>query len=335
MRLISARSLRLAAACLMLALAPGAAAATPWTGLVVFGDSLSDMGNAYALSGGIFPPSPPYAQRFSNGPVAAEYLAGHLGVPLARSTAGGTNFAVGGATTGILNFNFEINSPAGIQNFPALGTSGIAGQIGAYKAGNPAFDPSRTLFMVWGGPNDVFLALAQGSDPGAAAAQAVQNLALDVLGLAQIGAQHFLVPNMPNLGRTPEAIAAGPAAQAGLEALTVGFNLGLELAMAQIENLFALDVELFDTFGELNRALDDPAAFGFTNITTPCILTAALATGCQGFVFFDGVHPTTAAHALMGAAFAAAVVPAPATIGLVFAGALLLVMLRSGSSNRS
>ena len=207
---------------------------------MVFGDSLSDMGNAFALSGGLFPPSPPYAQRFSNGPVAAEYLAAHLGAPLPRSTAGGTNFAVGGATTGLLNFNFEINSPAGITTIPALATSGIAGQIGQFAASGLVFDPARTLFMVWGGPNDIFLALATKTSPAAAAQQAVTNLAADVATLAFLGGQHFLVPNMPDLGLTPDAIASGPVAQAGLEQISLGFNKGLEQAMDLVESAFSL-----------------------------------------------------------------------------------------------
>ena len=42
-------------------------AATIFSELVVFGDSLSDTGNLYAASGG-FPPSPPYFDgNFSNG----------------------------------------------------------------------------------------------------------------------------------------------------------------------------------------------------------------------------------------------------------------------------
>src|SRR5215217_7794985 len=50
--------------------------------VVVFGDSLSDAGNA---------------GRFTNGPVWVEYLAQKLGLPLNPARAGGTNFAVGGA----------------------------------------------------------------------------------------------------------------------------------------------------------------------------------------------------------------------------------------------
>ncbi len=312
---------------LLLALPPSASS-TPWSELVVFGDSLSDGGNAFALSGGLFPPSPPYAERFSNGPVAAEYLAGHLGVPLTRSSVGGTNFAVAGATTGVLNYNFEINFPGGINQVGALKNSGIAGQIGQFAASNPVFDPARTLFMVWGGPNDFFLAQATNTDLIAAATQAVNNLAGDVLGLAQLGAQHFLVPNMPDLGRVPEAIAMGPLAQAQLEQLSLGFNGGLATAMGQVESLFGLDVRVFDTFAFMNQILDDPTAAGFTDTTTPCIATPAVLTGCTGFVFFDNDHPTTAAHALLGSGFATAV-PLPAPLALVLSGIVLLALMEA------
>ena len=90
---------RLLAYILTAVLAPALALARPSPLLYVVGDSLSDQGNAFALTGGTFPP-PPYDQRASNGPVAVEYLADALGVPLAPSAAGGTNYAVVGAATG-------------------------------------------------------------------------------------------------------------------------------------------------------------------------------------------------------------------------------------------
>ena len=70
------------------------ASASTFTSVIVYGDSLSDNGNLYALTGQ--PPAPYYNGRFSNGPVAVEYLASTLGVPL-------SDFAWGGATTGIGN----------------------------------------------------------------------------------------------------------------------------------------------------------------------------------------------------------------------------------------
>jgi len=55
-----------------------AASAQTYGRLVVFGDSLSDNGNLYAISGQ--PTSPPYFQgRFSNGPVFTELLGFNAG----------------------------------------------------------------------------------------------------------------------------------------------------------------------------------------------------------------------------------------------------------------
>jgi len=55
-----------------------AASAQSYNRLVVFGDSLSDNGNLYAVSGQ--PVSPPYFQgRFSNGPVFTELLGFNAG----------------------------------------------------------------------------------------------------------------------------------------------------------------------------------------------------------------------------------------------------------------
>ncbi len=77
--------------------------ADPITGIVSFGDSLSDVGNISIGSGGT-QPSPTtnyYEGRFSNGPVWVEYLAKDLGVAAPTAAlAGGTDYAFGGAQTG-------------------------------------------------------------------------------------------------------------------------------------------------------------------------------------------------------------------------------------------
>ena len=69
-------------------LLPLAATAAPISAVFAFGDSLSDGGNAYVISGGDYPPSPPYAQRFSNGPTAVERMAAVFGVDLQPSVGG-------------------------------------------------------------------------------------------------------------------------------------------------------------------------------------------------------------------------------------------------------
>ena len=88
------------------------AAAGPYTGLYVLGDSLSDQGDIYIATSDLGPKqSPPRPAvpdparilngRFSDGEVYPGYLAQMLGVSIGPSLLGGTNFAFGGARTDI------------------------------------------------------------------------------------------------------------------------------------------------------------------------------------------------------------------------------------------
>jgi phospholipase/lecithinase/hemolysin len=314
-----------------LCLIPGLSAAHSISSLVVFGDSLSDSGRAYVLSEGFYPPSPPYAQRFSNGPVAPEYLAAALGVPLLpASTPGGTNYAVGGATTGTKNVSWETDFPAGLQSIAALQNTGITIQVNEFLSSGPPVNRASALFLVWGGPNDLVLANLTGGDIAAAAGVAVANLAGAVEALALEGGRHFLVPNMVDLGQTPEFLGtplAGP-----LRLLIQEFNAGLAEAMAQLEAGLQgaglpVDIALFDTFGAFDTLLANPGAFGFTNTTEACLdnLQAFLA-GCPGYLFFDFTHPTTFTHQILGLGLLSAVPSLPAGV-LVLVGAGLVALL--------
>lgn len=297
-----------------------------YTSLFVFGDSLSDSGNAYALSGGAWPQSPPNAERFSNGPVAAEVLAVQLGIgSFSHSAAGGTNYAVGGATTGTGNFNYTVNNPAGLP--AALELTGMQSQVGVFAG--TVFDPATSLFMVWGGPNDVFLGLTLGTAPLDIVTTAVTNVANTVGALASMGAVNFLVPNMPNLAVTPLGLSQDAAGQAGLAAISGGFNAGLALALAQIGALIpSVNIIEFDTAEFFAGVIANPGGFGFVDVSTPCYLVG----NCDGFLFVDGVHPTAQAHALLGRAFAAAV-PEPAMLALLALG-WCGVMFSVGSRRR-
>ena len=73
--------------------------------IVVFGDSLSDTGNA---------------GRFSNGPVWVEQLAARLEVALRPTQAGGLNFAVGGARLNPLSGPHSLRAQADLFLAPAI-----------------------------------------------------------------------------------------------------------------------------------------------------------------------------------------------------------------------
>jgi phospholipase/lecithinase/hemolysin len=315
-------------ACLPL---PATAALQQLTSLFVFGDSLSDAGNSGIQTGG-FPPPPYYNGQYSNGPVAVQYLWNlyNPGNPagFGPSLAGGTDYAIGGATTGVQNYN-EINPnvPPFVQ--PAFAQQGNASQLQQFQTSHPAFDPATSLFVVWLFPNDVFYANATGTLPGVVpgspggpnvVANGIANIATTIETLAAAGAQHFLVPNLPDLGQVPEF--RGTADAPSLSALTVAFNTSLHTELDFIDSLLSAEIVQFDTQAALNAVLANPAAYGFTNTTDACTSNFGFEVGqCNPtnwdqWVFWDGVHPTTRTDQILAAGFQAAV-PEPGTLALV------------------
>lgn len=256
-----------AAALLVLVLAGTTAAAPPagFTGLVVLGDSLSDSGNA---------------GRASNGPVWVEHLAERLGLPLRPAAAGGTNHAVGGAR---------------IEGDPTDLRAQADRLLAAHRG---RLDPDA-LYVVWGGGNDLLglVGAAGSADPAHGAQAAARALGGIVSDLAAAGARHILVPNLPDVGMTPAVRAHGASAMAQARRLSLAFDAALEQALGRVEAERGVAVRRLDVSAMAERVLADPAAAGFRDVTTPC-----LGGNCEGFVFWDDVHPTTAAHARLAEA---------------------------------
>lgn len=340
---------------------PAAAALTQLSDLFVFGDSLSDAGNSGILTndkaGVVYPPFPYFNGQFSNGPVAVQYLwdlfnPGNPGA-LKPSLAGGTDYAIGGATTGSANFNSVSASAGPLQ--PVFAGYGNDWQVEQFLSRKPSFDPATSLFVVWLFPNDVFanygpapLWPGPGSSPNPGntvdatllIGNGITNIVNTITTLALTGAQHFLVPNMPDLGKIPEYLN-DQGTSALLSALTAGFNSGLSDALTSLDKQLLAEIVQFDTPKAFAKITANPSAFGFDNVTESCVANIdpfdffagkCNPTNWDRWMFWDGVHPTTATHRLLAQEFAAAV-PEPGTVTLVTV-AMLLVVTRRRTTHR-
>jgi phospholipase/lecithinase/hemolysin len=264
-------------------LVPVKAMAATFSQLVVYGDSLSDLGRAAAATNSLPAESkfPAYADgggRFSNGSIWVEYLATRLDV----AANSNTNFAIGGATTGTVNIGQPL-SPSFI---------GIQTQVANNSIGDPA-----ALYVIWGGANDyIFGGITNPAIP-------VGNLTGEINTLISRGATNILIPNLPNLGALPSTRNLGSTA-IGLNNLTAVHNAGLATA---IDNLSSanptVNLRLLDVNSLVNQVAANPSSFGFTNVSDGCLLVGcntATTDLSNNFLFWDDLHPTTAAHQLIG-----------------------------------
>jgi phospholipase/lecithinase/hemolysin len=276
----------------------------PINHLVVFGDSLSDTGNLFNLTGQKIPPSPPYFDgRSSNGPLWIDYLGPRLGVPNDSIS----NFAVVGAKTGRENVSTDLFGLPKELKLP-----GLLDEIDTYAAQTAAqthaakshrADP-RGLYVVFAGSNDL---LNLPPDPQAAAAgitQAITNISTAIAKLADLGAERIVVPNSVNLGLAPFPNRAGYAAQA--TQASVIFNQALHQTLTQLEHNLGVDLIEVDLFSLSQRIATNPGEFGFTNVKDP-LIEQTNPVNPAGYAWWDQIHPTTQVHRLIADAIESAI----------------------------
>jgi phospholipase/lecithinase/hemolysin len=291
---------------LMLAAPASAAGEAPFGQIVVFGTSLSDPGNAFVLAGGknvppdyfvdeFLVPGAPYARgghHFSNGETWIEQLGRSIGFthdvsPAFRgSSDAATNFAVGGA-----------------RARDVAGNLGLSMEVSAFLQQSSGTAPADALYVIEVGGNDIRDALFEGP---AVLGDAVDSIAANIARLYEAGARNFLVWSAPDVGLTPairilDTIFPGAAYFATL--LTQGFNTGLQGLISFLPVVLpGIEIVPFDAYALLSDIVASPAAFGLTNVTMACITPGVAPFVCRNpdsYVFWDGIHPTRAVHAIL------------------------------------
>jgi outer membrane lipase/esterase len=268
--------------------------------VVVFGDSLSDVGNVFTAStvaGDPTPGAPYYQGRYSNGQLWVEHVAGAYCVTLTPSLSGGNDWAYADAET-TEDVGVTIGETA--ATIPSL-----VNQSKTYLATvNHKADP-KALYVIWGGGNDVKASLlGQNNTPSAKALPAI--FATKTAGIVQrlkaAGARHFLVAGVPDVGLTPDATSLGATASGEATALSKALNAAIAVALADPGLLAGVQIYQVNTSKLMGVIVDGDTNFNFTStegVTLPCI-TGVGSTVCSDpdhTFFWDGFHPTAFGHA--------------------------------------
>jgi phospholipase/lecithinase/hemolysin len=271
----------------------------------IFGDSLSDAGNIYELTGETSKapyavvPTRPYAiggHHFSNGRTWAERLAQSLGDSgggraSLQNPGNNGNYAFGGA---------RARSGSGSSS-PDSAT-----QIGIYL-GQHGSASADALYVVQFGGNDLRDALVAAQDDVDLAIYIIQTAVQEVIANIQTlyvaGARNFLVANAPNLAHAPAVKFAGVSGVAGL--FTGFYNGGLEGGLLQLEEgIWDINIIRLDMAGFTDAVVDNPGDFGLTDTDFPCLTffteSDAKCDNPEERLFWDGLHPTAAGHDALG-----------------------------------
>ena len=230
----------------------GSASAQSFGDVVVFGDSLSDSGNA-AQANGL-----PAGNSFTTNPdpVWAEIVAEAFGASGRNALAGGSNYAFAGACV----------NPATPCTNDIVPT--VTEQIDLHLSARGGSADPGALYAVWGGANDVADSAVNDTPNALGHVLAAADVAVaQVKRLRQSGARHVVVANVPDISLTPYAVNLGPLVQGALGALADEYNKKLHAGIREGED-GVIPVNLHALVREIAA---NPGAYGLTSVTgTAC-----------------------------------------------------------------
>jgi phospholipase/lecithinase/hemolysin len=282
--------------------------------IVVFGDSLSDTGNVARLAYdnyGIYAPGfypllglDYTAGRFTDGGDTIPAAQNYIGVWVEQLAAAmpsqpqikdsldeGTNYAFGFATTGSGTSSLCLDGLC-------VQVENIGQQITDYLATHPKID-KHTLFVIWGGSDDLLNATSVNDVVDAAVRET-----FNIQRLIQSGATQILVPNLPPLGLTPR-FNGSPSEKLTLSAASALYNSYLALGVSLLKDLYGWrGVKLYqlDVFDLMRDVVASPSTYSLANVTDAA--EGNVTINPDTYLFWDDLHPTTRGHNILANAAA-------------------------------
>ena len=254
--------------------------ATPISHVYVFGDSLSDNGNLFHSTAGNLPPSPYYYGRFSNGIVWPEILVQRIG--LTENDL--TDYATGGALT-------HSSVPPGLEM-----------QVDNFLQKSPNIT-SHDLFIIWTGANDY---IYDSVVDYAKIRNSVDIIDRSIKRLISQGAKIFLVPNLPDISRTPWAhdhdTENGNHQLSHSLLVAVGeHNRLLREKLNYIDKYYNVAIMRLDTYERLGDIMTHPDRYHIKNTQKACFTPEKpegekLCDNPNEYLFWDFIHPTLTIH---------------------------------------
>ncbi|KAJ2235483.1 hypothetical protein H4R99_004963 [Coemansia sp. RSA 1722] len=261
--------------------------------LIVFGNSLSDIGNAASLTN-----SQAYWEgRYSNSYVWNEYTAKLLGMTL-------INHAYGGATS-----NNDLSpATAGSISIPSFHD-----QVTTWLEENPSpsqYNLDNDVIEIEIGGNDI-LHRASGLLLGTVdlndfASKLAATISADVQRLVDAGYKNINLWNLPAVDKTPTI--SGFGASALVKPVVAALNTAVRTAVEGVAaKNNASGVRVFNLNGLMEIALqsDVLSALGITDFADACLTqdtngTTYVCSNPDEYFFYDGVHPASRMHYLWG-----------------------------------
>jgi outer membrane lipase/esterase len=274
--------------------------------VAVLGASGADIGNRCGSADPLCFPVPPYAgtSTAANGKLYPQLVAERYGAMLVTSSLGGTNFAIGGATTGVIPTdtvaqklpNMQLQMEQFLQRSGFVVNPQTLVIVDGTAFGN---NVRRVLELLSANP------AAAATLPTAAVTQAATDLGQILNRLYTAGVRNVLLANATNMGLHPAVAALGANAIALATGMSNGYNGAIAAQVLPSVRAVSpgMNIYLVD-FGSLsNEMRANPASFGLTNATAPCypFFSAPAAPVCTTpgtYMFWDELHPSAAVHSV-------------------------------------